>query len=324
MKSLRLAHGAYVIHAADMKDGVAVLFADHVHLLPPAAPPDAFVHALDALCRQHCMDVVIPCNEAEIRSLGGLASHPLLPCGTRIVSQTPFFTARHGDKLECCRFLQGKVPLADFCDAEDHSQVADFLARHGFPMVLKERSSYGQRGVAVIRDAAEFAMRRSHFHNPLLQTFLEGDDQEYTVGVFCHGSDIRMICFRRRLDNMGCSWFATLDQPPLVLDYCHQIARAVNTQGSFNIQLRLTAAGPRLLEINTRFSSLAAARAACGFNDVEWSVLQTLGRNVPERLPPPPRFEYQRYIAEVIRTEGEFHVPSEWLPRQNISRACLE
>jgi hypothetical protein len=114
---------------------------------------------------------------------------------------------------------------------------------------------------------------------------------------------------------LGCSWFAELDQPEAVLDYCRQIARVVNAQGSINIQLRISHTGPLLLEINPRFSSLSAARAACGFNDVEWSLLQTLGIDPPNVQPPPASFRYQRYIAECVDLGAGLHVPQAWAPR---------
>lgn len=315
IKCLRLGTAHYEIHGGDMQQGgISTLFVEHFHSLPSAGSAD-YVEQLDALCRAHQIAAVIPCSEAEIRRLCALETHPVLPCGARIVSQSPQINAIYGDKLKCFQILHGKVPLADFTDAKVRATAEKFIARHDFPLCMKERVSSGMMGVLILKDADEFALKWPHFSLPLLQTLIDGDEREYSIGVFTHGTETRLISYRRRLGPLGCSWFAELDQPEVVLDYCRRIASVVNAQGSINIQLRNSQNGPLLLEINPRFSSLAAARAACGFNDVEWSVLQALDLELPPAQPPPVAFRYQRYIAESVDFGTGLHVPQAWAPR---------
>lgn len=315
VKCLRLGCRDYEIQGGDMAAGSAAdLFVETRHVLPAGRQPD-YVDRLNALCRDCRIDAVIPCSEAEIAALCRCPSHPLLPGGTRIISQSPRINATYGDKLTCMRHLEGRVALAAFADGSDRTIAERFISEHGFPVCIKERRSSGSRGVAILHDAESFARELPRFHSPLLQAFIDGADREYSVGVFSGADEIRLISFRRRLERLGCSWYAELDQPGAVLDYCRQIAESVDTRGSYNIQLRLGAQGPLLLEINPRFSSLAAARAACGFNDVEWSLLQTLEAQVPPARPLPAAFRYQRYIAEAIDFGDGFHVPRAWSPR---------
>ncbi len=315
IKCLRLGTAHYEIHGGDMQQGsISTLFVEHFHTLPSARSAD-YVEQLDALCRAHQIAAVIPCSEAEIHRLCTLESHPVLPCGARIVSQSSQINAIYGDKLKCFQILHGKVPLADFTDAKERSTAEEFITAHSFPLCMKERVSSGRKGVLILKDVAEFAHEWPHFSQPLLQALIDGDEREYSIGVFTHGTETRLISYRRKLDRLGCSWFAELDQPEVVLDYCRRIAGVVNAQGSINIQLRISQNGPLLLEINPRFSSLAAARAACGFNDVEWSVLQALGLEPPPAQPPPDSFRYQRYIAESVDFGTGLHVPQAWSPR---------
>ena len=316
IKCLRVGSRRYEIHGGDMRtDAVSTLFVDDVHLLPSAR--DASYSArLDEVCAQNGIEAVIPCSETEIQSLCQIATHPTLPCGTRIVSQTTLVNATYGDKLACFQKLAGHVPLADFTDAQVQATAEAFVAGQSFPLCMKERFSSGRKGVKILRSAEEFAHEWPHFSKPLLQAFIDGDDLEYSIGVFTHGDETRLISYRRKLDQLGCSWFAELDQPEAVLDYCRRIAAAVKVQGSINIQLRITQKnGPLLLEINPRFSSLAAARAACGFNDVEWSVLQALGQELPPAQPSPPFFRFQRYLSECVDFGDGLHVPKAWTPK---------
>lgn len=315
IKCLCIGDGLYEIHGSDMQAGGAgALFLEHLHSLPSARDAN-YLTRLDELCREHRIAAVIPCSEVEIQVLCQSPSHPVLPCGARIVAQSQQINAVYGDKLKCFQNIEGKVPLADFTDASELSVAEAFVAAHGFPLCMKERVSSGRKGVIILKDAAEFAYEWPHFNQPLLQALIDGEEKEYSIGVFTHGAETRLISYRRKLDRLGCSWFAELDQPEEVLDYCRRIAQAVNAQGSINIQLRISQTGPLLLEINPRFSSLAAARAACGFNDVEWSVLQTLGIAPPAAKSPPATFRYQRYIAEAIDFGGGLHVPEAWSPR---------
>jgi carbamoyl-phosphate synthase large subunit len=315
IKCLRLGARQYEVHGSDMQlGGVGTLFLENFHRLPPAGSAD-YIDRLNSVCQAHGIAAVIPCSEAEIRRLCALDTHPSLLCGTQIVSQTPQINAVYGDKLQCFQFLQGKVPLADFADAQERAVAEQFISEHSFPLCMKERVSSGKKGVLILKDQTEFAHEWPHFKQPLLQALIDGDEREYSIGVFTHGKEVRLISYRRRLDQLGCSWFAELDQPESVLEYCRQIAGLVSAQGSINIQLRISQNGPLLLEINPRFSSLAAARAICGFNDVEWSVLLALGHVPPPALPPPPAFRYQRYIAESVDFGNGLHVPQIWAPR---------
>lgn len=45
-----------------------------------------------------------------------------------------------------------------------------------------------------------------------------------------------------------------------------------------NVQLRLTDSGPRVFEINPRFSSTALMRQKMGFTDVLWAVDEAEGK----------------------------------------------
>jgi carbamoyl-phosphate synthase large subunit len=316
IKALRLGQNRYEVHGADMLAGTGSLFVEHFHQLPKASD-DGYFAALDTLCRTHDIQAVIPASEPEIQKLCAIPEHPLLPCGACIVSQPKAVIDTHGDKLASFKSLHGKVPLADFVNAEEKGAAESFIAEHGFPLCLKERVSSGKRGVRILSNEAEFIHEWPNFSQPVMQALIDGDDREYSVGVFVHGQDTRLISYRRRLDRLGCSWFAELDEPEEVLAYCRAVAECANVRGSINVQLRVSKKGPLLLEINPRFSSLAAARAACGFNDVEWSVLQALGREVPARLPPPSSFRFQRYIAEAVDFGDErcLHLPPSWAPR---------
>ena len=61
---------------------------------------------------------------------------------------------------------------------------------------------------------------------------------------------------------------------------CKKIAVEFKLIGSMNIQLILTKAGPRIFEINPRFSSTVLMRHMLGFSDLVWSVNERLGKKI--------------------------------------------
>ena len=312
-KALRLSPAALQLHATDMRDGIALVFFDAFHRVPSAQDP-GYVSALCRICDAHQISAVIPVSEPEIRALMVLPSYPALPNGVPIVAQSRSFVEKYGDKLCCCVQLEGVVPLAPFADGHNAEAVERFVAEQGFPICVKERFAYGSKGIVLARDAAALSLALARFPNPLLQGVIEGDDQEFSIGVFSTENEHRIISMRRLLGLGNCSWFAEVSEPGAVIAYCQSIAKEVKTNGSFNIQLRLTISGPRLLEINTRFSSLTAARAAAGFNDALWTLEHRLGKPVSPSLPIPAGFRFQRYFGEVVDLGHGFTPLPQWLP----------
>ena len=61
---------------------------------------------------------------------------------------------------------------------------------------------------------------------------------------------------------------------------CELIAQGLDLRGSMNIQLRLTDKGPRVFEINPRFSSTVLMRHRIGYSDVLWALDETEGKSV--------------------------------------------
>ena len=314
-KALRLSPTALELHATEMRDGIALVFFDTFHRVPGANDP-GYVDALCRICDAHQITAVFPVSEPEIRALMVLPSYPALPNGVPIVAQSRSFVEEYGDKLRCCERLDGVVPLAPFADGRDAGAVERFVAEQGFPVCVKERVAYGSKGIVIAKDAAALSLALARFPTPLLQGVIEGEDQEFSVGVFSTDSEHRVISMRRLLGLGNCSWFAEVSEPRAVVAYCRAIAEQVKTKGSFNIQLRLTSAGPRLLEINTRLSSLTAARAAAGFNDALWTLEQRLGKPISPCRPIPAGFRFQRYLGEVVDLGHGFTPVPQWLPLQ--------
>ncbi len=320
VKALRLSSGPVECFGCDQSEtGVGALFVESFHSVPAALESD-YVPTLERLCRSLGIDAVIPASEAEIDRLSRLQAPGHLSSGVPVVCQPAGWVKIYGDKLECMKALSGKVELAPFADGLNRKVVQSVVKETGFPLVVKERHSWGSRSLRVARNQRALDLFLEEAKEPLIQAFMDDSEGEYSVGVFSQGGGHRLITFRRKLGYGGTSLFAETVDEPEVKNYALKIAQVVAASGSFNIQVRKTRKGVRLLEINPRFSSLAAARTLCGFRDVEWSLDLVLGRAV--QAPPPSyrKIRFSRFLGELVDAGQGYEALPEWGPRSSAGK----
>jgi carbamoyl-phosphate synthase large subunit len=65
-----------------------------------------------------------------------------------------------------------------------------------------------------------------------------------------------------------------------------RIADVVELVGAINVQLRVDAEGPKVFEINPRFSSTVGFRDRLGYRDFVWSVMARKGLAIGDYIPP--------------------------------------
>ena len=316
VKALRLSTRPIVCHGCDIDStGVGSAFVESFHVVPRADDPN-YVKVLDHLCSSLAVHTMIPGSEPEIYTLSRLGSPTKLPSGIPIVCQEASWIETYGDKLMCMKALCGEIELAPFADGESHEAVAKLVDEVSFPVVVKSRRSSGSRGIKFVTNNSELNTALTATHLPLVQAFIDRSGGEFSTAVFVCEDFTSAIAFTRDLGPVGCSWFAETSTDRLVLEYAMQIARSSGLKGSANIQVRKTSEGVRLLEVNPRFSSLVAARAACGFLDAEWSVDLALGRKPNRPLPDFKHIRFRRFIHELLDFGEGFKAPLEWSPRE--------
>lgn len=311
IKAMRLDNMDLFVHGTDANaHGIGAAFVHDFHVLPFASSPH-YMDEISALIVAHGIRAILPSSEQEIAVLTRERAH-LEGLGAKLICQEDSWIATYGEKLTCMSALEGKVPLAPFCDGDDEHAVREFIAHNTYPFIIKARASRGSTGVRLVRDAAEMRAALSELDGPILQGYIEDTYGEFSIGAFGHGGNYELVAFQRTLGVVGCSWFAQVDQDAEVLDYARDVARATGLVGSANIQVRKSAQGVRLLEINPRFSSLSSARAACGFNDVAWSMRQAL--SMPLELTDVfiKEMKFQRFFGELVDFGAGFKRIEAW------------
>lgn len=307
IKSLRLACPHWWIAGVDCQPPlIARLFVDASCQVPRATSPD-YPDQIVKLCRTWRIDVVLPVHETEIAVLGAAPwDGPHLACHRAEVFQVC------ADKLRCYQLLQDHIPLAPFADGSDSAALASLASnpRMRWPAIRKPRLASGSMGHERInRDEMTNLTPRP---GTVIQSHIDDLGGEFSVGIWKDPHGVRLLAFRRTLGpGIGCTWRAEVSNCAEVLDYAQRAACAVPAQGAFNLQMRLASTGPALLELNMRPSSLAAARAAAGFPDVAWFVLQTMGLPLPESGPIRP-LSFSRFFHETIDWGYGPVLPAAW------------
>jgi carbamoyl-phosphate synthase large subunit len=321
IKSVCLMDMPVEIFGCDMdSESIGRAFVDDFFVI--SSPYDReYLNLLNDYCEKKGIHTVVPGSEAEIYVLSRLGTPLRLPCGTVAVCQEFAWLETFGNKLECFRALDKKVELAPYADGTNDEQVEEFISKEIFPCVVKPRVSSGSKDLKIAQNENQLLAFIREVSNPVVQEYIDDTYGEFSIGVFSTDNFSTAIAFKRKLGPFGATWYAeNYDQDQEVLDYAYKIAEVSRLRGSCNIQVRKSNKGVRLLEINPRFSSLVAARAACGFKDLEWSICKALKIRVSKPDFPFRRLTFRRYLHELIDFGEGYIALGEWLPKYSFEK----
>jgi carbamoyl-phosphate synthase large subunit len=252
------------------------LLVDAFEIVPGASDPN-YIAALDSLIEKHAVDIVIPMSEPE---LGALYAKGALPAGVTWVTAGPRVVAAGLDKYATAQALRGfglpvpwTVPVGE-------------AAPPAYPCILKNRYGSGSRAVFKLLDAEDAGYFVKRYPDAVYQELLEPAEREVTCAVYRNrAGDVRSLLMLRRLTGGFTGW-ATVIKDEETENMCLRIADGLDLRGSMNVQLRLTEHGPRVFEINPRFSSTVLMRHRLGFSDVLWAIDEAEGKTLT--YPPIP------------------------------------
>ena len=251
---------------------------DACEILPPADAADYF-DRLRAVIEKHSVDLVVPMSEAEIdrfASAGFLQS-----IFSRDVIAANGLAVRTGlDKFTTYEMLRNSGLPAPWTAIVGEDEPKSF------PCIVKPRRGQGGKGIIRVQADMADAIRQTR-KGDLWQELILPDDAEFTCGLYraAAGSPVRTIIFSRQLQG-GITRTAKVVEDRRIDALLHRIADAVELVGAINVQLRVDADGPKVFEINPRFSSTVGFRDVLGYRDFVWSVMARKGVEIAAYQPP--------------------------------------
>jgi carbamoyl-phosphate synthase large subunit len=258
------------VHVADISSLAAGLYMGNVTpVIFPLIREQDYFQRLTEYVDNHKINIIFPTIAAEhdffAAHIGFFKER-----GIHIVSCAPDVFRICNDKYLSMQFLQNKgltAPDTVLCSNED--DVAQFVARNSFPVILKPRFGASSNDVFVVHNIERlFGILKAYPDDYfILQAFL-ADPADYTIGVFV-SQDRRYqdtFVIRRNL-KFGLSYSGEVIEDDVISRHCLDIANALHSTYSINVQLKMVDRVPYTYEVNPRLSSTTSVRAHFGFNE---------------------------------------------------------
>ena len=253
------------------------LFVDCLEIVPSASASH-YRSSLHAVITKYAVDIIIPMSEPE---LGALYPFRDLYPGVKWITSGTKVVAAGLDKFATVQELKKlRLPVPWTIPIIESPPIA-------YPCILKNRFGSGSRAIFRIENAEDSDYFGKRYPDAVYQELLEPADREVTCAVY-RKLDGEVLCLQmlRRLTGGFTGWAKIIDDKQ-TSQMCGRIAEGLDLRGSMNVQLRLTEKGPRVFEINPRFSSTVLMRHRMGFSDVLWAIQEAEGN--PVIFPPIPK-----------------------------------
>jgi len=326
LRALRRSTLALRVVGFDMNGRGAGLYqADVGYKLPPCSDPTYVSRLVDVLVKEQ-ISVLIPGSDPELSVLAGARSG-IEEAGAKVIIGSPEAVGICRNKQRCSEFFRERgFPFVRTVPIADADRLAEAI---GYPLIVKPIDGSASRGVAVVFDprGLEPYISRSGYivqepafpaawhrkggrvgtNNVYHGGVLRQEDEISIQIVYDHTSEhLGTFTSVNKLQN-GVPVFIDPQRIPEVQQVVEDMADVLRERGLVgpcNVQARLTAEGPKVFEINPRFTGITGVRAAMGFNAVD-AVLRRAAFNEPvdgvrESLVQPGDQLAIRYVDEIV------------------------
>ena len=233
-------------------------------VVPEASQTKRYFQVLKNITEKYKIKYIYPTIESEIQFFDHYRDY-FESQGVTIFIHDPTILDTFFDKYETIEFLKNhKIPYPKTF------LIKDYRGELGYPIMMKPRWGSGSKDVIRIINVEEFHFYKKRVPNAIIQEYLEGENEEYTVGVFFDGKDVSSVAFRRLIGFGGTTKIAQLVKEEAIVQLAERVARSIGVIGTLNLQMRKTSKGYFIFEINPRFSSTVYFRHYFGFRDVQW------------------------------------------------------
>jgi carbamoyl-phosphate synthase large subunit len=320
----------------DMNPRSAGLYSTNLgHRLPPCTAPD-YIDRLLAIMLEHRISVLIPGSDPELLALSR-ARHEIEAAGIRVIvgAVGPVEICRD-KRLSSDFFRELGFPFVRTVPVADAVSLA---AEVGYPLVVKPIGGSASRGVIIVFSRSELEPLLSRPGYIAQECAFPASWSRETGGITAEavyrgrslrqeeeisiqvvydlaGHHLGTFTSVNRLQD-GVPTYVDPQRIPQAEAIVEQMAHALRDQGLVgpcNLQCRLTEEGPKVFEINPRFTGITGVRAAMGFNAVAAVLHRTLFDTpvdtIRASLVQPKDQLSIRYVDEII-------VPREELEEMN-------
>ena len=277
---------------------VGKYWCSNFYIVPPALNDRQYIESLKEIITVHKIHVIVPTTDAEILLLSKYKSYfkEILNCEILVNDHAEIKI--YFDKWQAYQYyIKNKIPTPKTILLDKLDGLSKKLHCMTYPLILKPRAGGGSRSIYQINSFEDIIKYLPFTPGALIQEYLFPDEAEYTAGTYRNlEGDILVIVMKRALK------FGMTNSAEIILDkrlenFCREVILKTKLIGSNNIQFRVTNSGPKILEINPRFSGSAGIRANFGFNDVKMWIEEIKLQKIAQQ-PEIKRGFVMRYMQE--------------------------
>lgn len=244
--------------------------------VPLAKKETEYISAIKKLVRDENIQILIPTADSELEILSSYKDEfkELYNC-IILINDNEEIQLFNDKWLAHKLYIENEIPAPKSFLADDIAFLEKNLENFSYPLIIKPRVGGGSRSIFKINSWEDILKYRDVVSNPIIQEYLFPEDEEYTAGTYrTKLNEVFVILFNRKL-KFGMTNVAEVVINEELEKFAKNVILKTNLIGSNNIQFRVTHEGPKVLEINPRFSGTTGIRATFGFNDVEMWVKES-------------------------------------------------
>jgi carbamoyl-phosphate synthase large subunit len=298
IKAIKLMQTPYRLVGCDIyQEVVGKYWCDSFHLVPQCRDEEAYIKVIRKVIKEEKVDFLIPTADSEFFILPKYKRELSESYGCSLLTNDLDEIELFNDKWLAYKHYKSNVIPSPCCYLiDDLKSLKSKLKDSFFPMIMKPRLGGGSRSIYKIEAFDEIRKYREIVPNPILSEYLLPDDEEYTAGTYRTTQNIVFVIILKRKLKFGMTNSGHIVEDATLKEFCRDTILKTNLNGANNIQFRLTSEGPKVLEINPRFSGTTGIRAHYGFNEIEMWINDRKGCSLEQ--PALKKGFFMRYMEE--------------------------
>lgn len=278
IKALKISDLNYWLVGTDIyQEVVGKYWGDKFYQVPKVVDEKNYISELKRIIQSEKIDILIPTVDPELPILSKYKKEFKEKLHCHILINEFEEINRFNDKwLSYLWYIEHAIATPKSILPENNTDLEKSALALEYPMIMKPRVGGGSRSIFKINSFLDVAKYIEIVPKPILQQYLFPDNEEYTAGTYkTIDNEVFTIILKRTL-KFGMTNTAETVFNKELNDFAKEVILKTNLIGSNNIQFRVTKQGPKVLEINPRFSGTTGIRASFGFNDVEMWIKEVM------------------------------------------------